>query len=68
LLLGECKWKNQPQEISVLKKIEDRSNLFTASTKLLYIFAKKSFKKNAIEYAKKNQIQLVTYPQMYDDF
>jgi hypothetical protein len=53
MLIGECIWKNQPQDINVLKKLKERSDLFMASNKLLYVFAKKSFKENAVEYAKK---------------
>jgi AAA+ ATPase superfamily predicted ATPase len=68
MLIGECKWKNQPQDLIVLKKLKERSNLFVALNKWLYVFAKKSFKERAIEYAKENNIHLITYSEMYDDF
>lgn len=43
LLLGECKWRSEAVDVDVLDKLVERSELFTAAEKQLYLFSKAGF-------------------------
>lgn len=43
VLLGECKWRNEAIDVGVLDKLVERSELFDATEKQLYLFAKAGF-------------------------
>jgi AAA+ ATPase superfamily predicted ATPase len=65
LLLGECKYKNEKTSESVLKKLEERSQLFSHRNKYLYVFSKSAFTKEAIAKAQNDDIRLVEFSKMY---
>lgn len=66
-LFGECKWRNEAVDSSVLETLENRSRLFQYSQVQLYLFAKSGFTAGCVEVAEKmGNVQLVTYQDILD--
>lgn len=62
----ECKWKNEPQGMDVLQKLVKRGELFAYPNKYYYVFTKRGFTDEAIEWvAGVQNLQLVTYEELY---
>lgn len=64
-LFGECKWKNERTDLSVLEKLVNLSELFSYQRKHFYLFSKSGFTKACEERAAKmGNVTLVTYESM----
>lgn len=65
ILLGECKWRKEKTDLSVILKLVERGNLFAYPQKYFYLFSKAGFIEDAIEYARNNEnIKLITFEDM----
>ena len=65
ILLGECKWRNAPVDVSVLHKLLERGTLFWQEQKYYYIFSKKGFTEEAYAYGRAHNIKLVSFEEMH---
>lgn len=64
-LFGECKWKNEKVDVSVLELLQHRSQLFNYKNKILYLFSKSGFTKGCIELAEQSgNVKLITYAEI----
>lgn len=63
-LLCECKWRNKELDIRVLTVLNSRKDIFKYKNKSLMAFSKSGFTEDAIEYAKNNDIRLVSFEMM----
>ena len=64
-LFGECKWTNEKVDLSVLKTLIKRSQLFHYKKVQLYLFAKRGFTMGCVGTAKEmGNVTLVTYEQI----
>lgn len=62
VLLGECKWTNEKVDLSVLKALGKRSQLFHYSAVHFYLFSKNGFTKGCETAANEmDNVRLVTY-------
>ena len=62
---GECKWRREKVDISVIETLIDRGELFGYSEKYYYLFSKSGFQDDAIKYAEKNRnVKLITFDEM----
>ncbi len=63
---GECKWKNEPVDIDVLKDLERKSELFSQfSKKYYYVFSKTGFTERTRDYVKeKDNWKLLNFQDM----
>ena len=64
LVVGECKWRNEPTGLDVGKKLIQRAQFFPYNKKELYVFSKSEFTEELKEYAAKNSIILLTFKEM----
>lgn len=63
-LLCECKWRNKELDSRVLTVLNSRKDIFKYKNKSLMAFSKSGFTEDAIEYAKNNDIRLVSFEMM----
>ena len=64
-LFCECKWTNEKLDAGILRKLMDRSQLFTVQRKQVYLFAKRGFTKGCQEMADElGCVQLVGFDEM----
>lgn len=64
-LFGECKWKNEKTDLSVLEKLVSCSGLFSYVSKHYYLFSKSGFTRACEEKAASmGNVTLVTYEEM----
>lgn len=64
-LFGECKWRNDKVDCTVIETLMKRGELFPYSEKYYFIFSKSGFQKEALEYAKQNErIRLISFDEM----
>ena len=64
-LFGECKWKNEKVDLSVLESLVEKSQIFHYNHKHYYLFAKSGFTKGCIEKAiALGNVTLVSYENM----
>jgi AAA+ ATPase superfamily predicted ATPase len=69
MLLGECKWKNEDFDLSVLTTLTGRGEeLFIWQNKSYIAFSKSGFTDGAKEYANTQNIRLVAFDEMVSDF
>lgn len=62
---GECKWRREKVDISVIETLIDKGELFVYSEKYYYLFSKSGFRDDAIKYAEKNRnVKLITFDAM----
>ncbi|WP_416176930.1 ATP-binding protein [Dialister sp.] len=65
ILCGECKWKNEPVNESVLKLLHERAGLITKGRNPHYaLFSKSGFTKSLVETAENNGTLLVDLPKI----
>ncbi len=65
-LMCECKWRNEPQGIDVLETLMRRGELFQYPYKYYYVFAKRGFTKEAVEWASGiDNMKLISYEDIY---
>jgi len=64
LVVGECKWKNEPIGVDVGEKLVQRAQFFPYAKKELYIFSKSDFTDALKEYAVRHDIKLLTFEEM----
>jgi AAA+ ATPase superfamily predicted ATPase len=64
-IFGECKWRNEKVDESVVSTLVERTDLFSYREKQQYIFSKSGFTEGASTYADKNGVQLISYSDMY---
>lgn len=65
MALCECKWRNEPCGADVAKKLVNRSELFHADSKRLFLFSKSGFTDGCVEYAAQcGDMQLVSFADM----
>lgn len=68
IIIGECKWQNKPAGQEVLEKLKQRSDIFNAKNKYLYIFSKSGFTKGLLdEVRSNNRIFLVDFKNMCEE-
>lgn len=64
-MFGECKWRNEPINMSVINSLMEKSNIFNVPNKHYIFFSKSGFKMDVIEFAKVNDsITLITLDDM----
>jgi AAA+ ATPase superfamily predicted ATPase len=69
VLLGECKWKNENLDLSVLTTLIGRGEqLFSRQNRSYIAFSKTDFTDGAKEYAESQNIRLVPFDEMVNDF
>ena len=61
---GECKWRNDLLDHSVLDTLVYRANLFSDQSKVLYLFSKSGFSAETIDKAKELNVYLVGFNDM----
>lgn len=61
---GECKWRNDLLDHSVLDTLVYRANLFSYQSKVLYLFSKSGFSAETIDKAKELGVHLVDFNDM----
>ena len=66
-IFGECKWRNENTDVSVLETLVDRSKLFPQyKNKHFILFSKSGFTQGCMDKAKKmGNVKLVGYEDMY---
>ena len=68
LLLGECKWRSEAVDVDALDKLVERSGLFTATEKQLYLFSKAGFTDACRTKAKRmGNVRLIGLEEMFED-
>ena len=66
LLLGECKWRNEPIDVDVLNLLVERGELLSAKRKLFYLFSKTGFTQACKTKASSmGNVNLVTAEMMF---
>lgn len=66
VLVGECKWKNELIDMSILKELRERGRLIANDRQLHYVlFSKNGFTKDVMQLAKKEGIMLVTLDELF---
>jgi len=67
ILLSECKWRNEKTDLSVLKNLIRKSELFPEFTeKYYYLFSKSGFTRSVILESEKNKnIKLIKFQDMF---
>lgn len=61
-LIGECKWRNDLTQLSDLKKLMEKAEIFDDPMAHFYLFSKSGFTKGCIDFAENDKhIHLVTY-------
>ena len=66
-LFGECKWKNEKVDISILETLVKRSEIFDFKNKTYYLFSKSGFTDGCIELAAEmGNVSLVEYAEMLE--
>ncbi len=63
-LLGECKWRNAPVDVSVVQKLLERGMLFTYREKWHYLFSKAGFTEQALTYGKEHHVKMISFEEM----
>ena len=64
-LLAECKWRNDPVDVTTLKELLEKSRLFDFTEVYFYLFSKNGFTKACLEEAKKiKNIRLISFGDM----
>jgi AAA+ ATPase superfamily predicted ATPase len=67
MLIGECKWRNEPTDSDVYNKLVERSEFFNKPVKELVIFSKSTFTQTLLDKANDHpNLHLINYPQMFD--
>lgn len=67
MILGECKYRTEKLSMETITKLEERSSLLPGHWQQnLILFSKSGFTNAAREYAKSNEIILVTLEEMYN--
>lgn len=61
---GECKWRNELVDSSVLDKLMYRASLFSYQKKVLYLFSKSGFSTGTVAKAKELDVHLVEFKDM----
>lgn len=54
-IFGECKWKNEKVDLSVVEPLFDRGELFYYKDKNYIIFSKAGFIDEVLEYAQNDE-------------
>ena len=68
-VFAECKWTNEKVDLSVLKTLVERSNLFNYKNKHFFLFSKSGFTKGCVDKAKKlGNVSLVEYMHMINNY
>ena len=64
-LFAECKWTSEKVDISVLRTLIERSELFSYENKHFFLFSKSGFTNGCVEKAKEMKtVSLVTYGEI----
>lgn len=63
-IICECKWRNEITDLSVVKKLIERSRQLNYRNKYFYLFSKSEFSDECKSYAKSNEIQLLCFADM----
>jgi len=67
MLFGECKWQNRKIDISDLKKLVEKSELFKAEKKVYTLFSKSGFTQKLLNKAKSDKsIRLFTLEELFE--
>ena len=62
MIFGECKWRNEKTDVSVLNALIDKSGIFSVNDKVYYLFSKSGYTKGCLEKAESmDNVTLVTY-------
>ncbi len=65
-LMCECKWRNEPQGMEVVETLMRRGELFQYPNKYYYVFSKKGFTEEIIEWGKEIiNLKLISYEDMW---
>lgn len=68
LVLGECKWHQQPMDVGVLQTLEGRSLMFEERRKLLIGFSRAGFTEGAAAYAaERPYLRLISLDALFDE-
>ena len=65
VLLGECKWRNNPVDMDTVHTLLERGGLFYYPEKYYFLFSKSGFVDSVIDYVKDSRyINIVSYKQI----
>ncbi len=65
MIFGECKFRNEPVDLDVLKTLEMRSQRVHANERYYYIFSKSGFTKRAKAYSEAHEkMEVLTLDDM----
>ena len=64
VILGECKWRNQPVDTGMIQKLLERGQLFPYFQKYFYIFSKTGFTDSARELGLQHNIRMICFEDM----
>lgn len=65
VMIGECKWQNEPVSQNVLDNLLRRGTLFSYERKYYFLFSKNGFTKGCMEAAQKyDEVRLVSFLEM----
>ena len=65
MILAECKWRNEVTDASVIRKLQERSALFSYKEKYLYLFSKSGFSEECYGIAEETEhIYLIPFENM----
>lgn len=65
VLIGECKWTNEPVDIKVLNKLIDNSEAFPCEKKIYVLFSKSGFTQAVIDEAKSKGVLLYSLDDIF---
>lgn len=61
IIFGECKWRNEEINMSVVNLLIEKSQIFNCDNKYYIFFSKVGFKKDVIEFGKSNENVMLVY-------
>lgn len=61
IIFGECKWRNEEINMSVVNLLIEKSQIFNCENKYYIFFSKVGFKKDVIEFGKSNENVMLVY-------
>lgn len=64
-IVAECKWRNEPVEMSVVQTLLERATLLPYQNYYYYVFSKTNFTQQCLSFAREQKnIKLITYQDM----
>lgn len=65
ILLGECKWRNQPTNRATIQKFLEKQQLFRYHSSQRYFFSKSDYTPDARALAEENRVTLIRFEDLF---